>query len=63
MIEELYDALKSANVPDHKARTAARAVAKYDNQLSDLWSDMNVLKWMVGFDLAISVALLFEAFS
>lgn len=63
MIEELYDALKSANVPDEKARAAAREVAKYDNELSDLRGDMKVLKWMIGFNLAISVALLFKAFA
>jgi hypothetical protein len=63
LIQELYDALKSANVPDDKARAAAREVAKYDKELSDLRSDMNVLRWMVGVNLAISVALLFKVFS
>lgn len=36
MIEELYDALKSANVPDDKARAAARAVGHHTTDLHEL---------------------------
>jgi hypothetical protein len=48
MLSRLYDALRSANVPEDKAREAAE-VATYEQ----VKRDTNVLKWMVGFLIAI----------
>ena len=31
--------------------------------MAELKSDVKLLKWMIGFDLAIGVALLFKAFA
>ena len=47
MLSRLYDALRSANVPEDKAREAAEEVATYEQR------DTYVLKWMVGFLIAI----------
>ena len=57
MISDLYDALKSAGAPDDQARKAAEVVAGYENRFSRIESDLTVLKWMVGFDLAISIGI------
>ena len=70
MMASLYDALKSANVDDEKARRAAEEVANYDNTVNSLDRKMTVLdgrvtmlQWMIGFNLALTTAVLFKVFS
>ena len=59
MITELYDALKEAGAGEEKARKAAETVAAYENRFNKIETDLVVLKWMVGFNLAGTVALIF----
>jgi hypothetical protein len=59
MITELYDALKDAGAGEDKARKAAETVAAYENRFAKIETDMSVLKSMVGFNLAGTVALIF----
>ena len=63
LIEEIYDALIEAGASEEKARAAARAMINYETRISKIESDMNLLKWMVGFNLALTVAILFRVFS
>ena len=63
MIFEVYDALKDAGATEDKAKKAAEALAAYENRFNKVESDLNLLKWMVGFNLAISVAVMFKLFS
>lgn len=77
IIEQLYDALIAAGSPEDKAREAARAVAGYDQAVASLRIEMEKLRtgferlrarvdtltWMVGFNIALSVAVLFRVFS
>jgi len=70
MMASLYDALKSANVDDEKARRAAEEVANYDNTVNSLDRKMTVLdgrvtmlQWMIGFNLALTTAVVFKVFS
>jgi hypothetical protein len=56
MMGNLYDALKSANVPEDKAQKAAEEVASREADIADLKSDMKLLKWMLGAVLALEVA-------
>ena len=63
LIEELYDALIEAGASEEKARAAARAIAGYETRFSSVESDLGLLKWMIGFNLAMSVAMLFKLFS
>jgi hypothetical protein len=58
VISELYDALKEAGASEEKARKAAEAVAGYEIE-----SDLAVVKWMIGFNLAMTVAVLWKVFS
>jgi hypothetical protein len=58
MISELYDALKSAGAPEDQARKATEVVAGYDNRFSRIEGDLTLLKWMVGFNLAVSVGII-----
>jgi hypothetical protein len=58
MIAELYDALKAAGAPDDQARKAAEVVAGYENRFARLETDLTLLKWMVGFNLAMTIGVL-----
>jgi hypothetical protein len=58
MITELYDALKDAGAAEDKARKAAETVAAYENRFSRLETDLTVLKWMMGFNLAAALGIL-----
>ena len=62
MMEKLYDALRAANVPDDKARAAAVESANFDDRLRKIEADTLMIKWMLGFNLAITVAVLFKVF-
>ena len=66
MIAEVYDALLAAGSPEEKARKAAEAIASYENRfvaveqrLTKIDGDLNLLKWMVGLDLAATVGIVF----
>ena len=63
MITEVYDAFKSAGTDDEKARAAAKAVAEHENRFGAIESQLTLLKWMVGFNLAISLAALWKLIS
>ena len=63
IIEEIYDALIEAGASEGKARAAARAMTNYETHISKIESDINLLKWMSGFSLAMTVAILFKVFS
>jgi hypothetical protein len=70
MISEVYDALKEAGASEEKARQAAEAIAGYEtrfgrieNDLTLLKGDVALLKWMVGFNLAMTSAVLWKVFA
>jgi len=67
MISEVYDALRAAGVPDDKARAAAEALSS-ENLATK--ADINELKatqilhgWMIGFNLAFTMAILWRVFN
>lgn len=57
MLSKTYDALKAAGAPDDKAREAAEEIAGYENRLAGIESEPKLVKWMIGFNLALSVAV------
>lgn len=70
MISEVYDALKEAGASEEKARKAAEAIAAYENRFAKFEADLvairgelSLLRWMVGFNLAMTVAVLWKVFS
>jgi hypothetical protein len=63
MIAEVYDALMSAGAPEEKARRAAEAVANYENRFGKIETDLTLLKWMVGFNLAMTAGVIAKLFS
>jgi hypothetical protein len=62
MMEKLYDALRAADVPDDKARAAAVEAAGFENWINRVEADLTLLKWMVGFNLAMTLVLAGKAF-
>ncbi|MCX7672428.1 MAG: hypothetical protein N2Z63_02340 [Thiobacillaceae bacterium] len=60
MIFEVYDALKEAGASEEKARKAAEALAAYETRFAKIETDLNLPKWMLGFNLALSVGILFK---
>jgi hypothetical protein len=63
MIAEVYDAFRAANVPEEQARKAAEAVAAYEPRFGALERTLRVLEWMVGFNLAMTAAILWRVLS
>jgi hypothetical protein len=62
MISEVYDAFIAAGTPEDKARKAAEALANYENRFTKIEGELLVLKWMVGFVIALDLAILARVF-
>lgn len=62
MMGNLYDALRSAGADDEKARKAAEEVAGFEHRIGTWASDVGLLKWMVGFNLALTLAIVGKLF-
>jgi hypothetical protein len=58
MMSELYDALLSAGAPEEKARKAAESQAGLDARFIKIEGDLTLLKWMVGANIALIMAVL-----
>ncbi len=69
MMGNLYSALKQAGADEESAKKAAEEVAGYENRVADLKNELvgmrgelSLVKWMVGFNLAMTVALVARLF-
>lgn len=62
MMSKLYAALRAGEVPEDKASAAAEEVAAYENRFAKIEADLSLLKWMTGFNLAMSVAIIGKLF-
>lgn len=63
MFGKLYSALKSAGVSEETAEAAAAELAGYETRLAKVGTDLAVLKWMVGTNIALtlfSLGLLYQ---
>ena len=63
MLSKTYDALIAAGAPDDKARAAAEELAGYESRFAKIETDLAVLKWMAGVNLAASLSLVIKAFA
>jgi hypothetical protein len=57
-MDKLYLALRSANVPDDAAREASEEAAGFENRLAKVETDLLILKWIGGSNLAHTLAIL-----
>jgi hypothetical protein len=58
MLEKTYDAFREAGASEEKARAASTEIAGYESAISELRSDMKLVKWMLGSNIAMTLLLL-----
>jgi hypothetical protein len=63
MVSEIYDALKEAGASEDKARKAAEAVAQYDSRLAAIERKLDVLTYMVGVNIVVTLGLFWKVFT
>ncbi len=63
MMGKLHEALIGAGVDKTMAREAAEEVANYDNRIAKVEADLVLLKWMLGFNIAMTLAILWQVFA
>lgn len=63
---EVYNAFKKAGVPEEDAVAAAKAITEESlatkGDVLSLKGEMLLLKWMVGFNLAFTMAVVYKLF-
>jgi hypothetical protein len=59
----LREALIEAGASQEKAAKAAEELAGYEHRLAGVEADLRVLKWMVGFNLVMTLAILWRVFA
>ncbi|MDG5493710.1 integrase [Niveispirillum sp. SYP-B3756] len=62
MQTEVFEAFRAIDIPEEKALKAASALSKRDEDVTGLKSDVNIIKWMMGFVLAFQVAIFVKLF-
>jgi hypothetical protein len=62
MEAEVFEAFKAAGVPDEVASKAGQALNRRDVDVSSVRAEIVLLRWMVGFGLALDVAILLKLF-
>jgi hypothetical protein len=62
MLSKTYDALVAAGAPEDKARAAAEELAAYETRFSKIETDLAVIKWMLGVNLAASLSIVIKIF-
>ena len=66
VIPEVFEAFRSAGVPEDKAHEAAAALAAESlatgKHIREPKSGQRLQSWMIGFNLAFTVAILWKAF-
>lgn len=60
MLSSLYDALVEAGASDAKARQAAEEAASYEHRFQSVERKLDVLTWMVSFDLLLTAGVLWR---
>ena len=70
MLAKTYRALKSAGATEDEAREAAEELAGYESRSSNIESrldkievELSMLKWIIGLNFAMSIAILWRVFT
>ena len=63
MMGKLHEALIEAGANQNAAREAAEEIANYDNRIAKVEADLVLLKWMLGFNIAMTLAILWLVFA
>jgi phage shock protein A len=62
MLGNLHDALTAAGATPELARKAAEEVAGYENRLAKVEAKLDVLQWMVGANIGLTLLVLGRTF-
>ena len=62
MLSKTYEALVAAGAPEDKARAAAEELAAYESRFAKIETDLAVIKWMLGVNLAASLSIMVKVF-
>ena len=62
MMGNLYSALKEAGADEENAKKAAEEMATYDARTNTIESRLSVLTWMVGTNVALTLAIVGKLF-
>lgn len=62
LLSEVYEAFRSIGAEEDKALKAAQSLSKRDDDVHSLKSDMNLMKWMLGFVLGFQIAIFIKLF-
>jgi hypothetical protein len=62
MMGHLYSALKQAGADEDNAKRAAEEVATYDARMNTIENRLSVLTWMVGTNVALTLAIVGKLF-
>lgn len=62
MLSKTYDTLKAAGASEGQARVASEEIAAYENRVTSVVSNLRLLKWMVGANFAVSIAIFLRVF-
>jgi hypothetical protein len=62
MLSKTYEALVAAGAPEDKARAAAEELAAYESRFAKIETDLAVIKWMLGVNLAASLSIVVKVF-
>ena len=60
MNSEVYYALKKVGKSAEMGKAAAQALVNYEARFASIDTDLVLLKWMVGFNLAFTMAVLWK---
>jgi hypothetical protein len=67
MISEVYEAFRAANVPEDKARKAVEALSAESlatkQDIQEVKAILRLHQWMIGFNLAFTMAVVWRVFS
>lgn len=62
MIIEIYDAFRKGGIPEQESRDVARTTASFELDILELKGKTNLLQWMMGVNLAFSMAMFWKIF-
>ena len=62
MQSEVFEAFRAIDIPEDKALRAATALSKRDDDVTSIRSELQIIKWMMGFVLAFQVAIFARMF-
>jgi len=62
MQAEVFEAFRAIDIPEDKALKAATALSRRDDDVTSIKADVLLMKWMLGVNLALLIAVAVKLF-